>query len=138
MSISVGPVVRYFRAIDLSYLIGFKENMILMAHPAKDPESPWWYGMLLQGGKSGWFPKSYVQENKGESDGLAKLNPAKIAPYSVQQAKALFPYAGNTDEELPFAEGDSINIVDSSEADWWKAEKGGMIFIVPAAYLELS
>ncbi|GHJ86190.1 hypothetical protein NliqN6_2592 [Naganishia liquefaciens] len=103
------------RDVDLS----FKENMILMAHPAKDPVSPWWYGMLLQGGKSGWFPNSYVEEIK------------------VQQAKALFPYAGNTDEELPFAEGDTINIVDSSEADWWKAEKGGMIFIVPAAYLEL-
>lgn len=57
---------------------------------------------------------------------------------SVQQAKALFPYAGNTDEELPFAEGDILNIVDSSEADWWKAERSGVIFNVPAAYLELS
>jgi hypothetical protein len=58
--------------------------------------------------------------------------------YTAQQAKALFPYAGNTDEELPFAEGDILNIVDSSEEDWWKAEKNGVIFIVPAAYLELS
>jgi hypothetical protein len=37
-----------------------------MAHPAKDPQSPWWYGMLLQGGRSGWFPSSYVQEIKGQ------------------------------------------------------------------------
>lgn len=57
---------------------------------------------------------------------------------TVQQAKALFPYAGSTDEELPFAEGDILNIVDSGDADWWKAEKNGVIFIVPAAYLELS
>jgi hypothetical protein len=62
----------------------------------------------------------------------------KIALPPVQQAKALFPYAGNTDEELPFAEGDILNIVDSSEADWWKVEKSGLIYIVPAAYLELS
>lgn len=57
---------------------------------------------------------------------------------TVQQAKALFPYAGSTDEELPFAEGDILSIVDSGDADWWKAEKNGVIFIVPAAYLELS
>lgn len=62
----------------------------------------------------------------------------KITIPPVQQAKALFPYAGNTDEELPFAEGDILNIVDSSEADWWKAEKSGLIYIVPKAYLELS
>lgn len=104
------------REVDLS----FKENMVLMAHPAKDEGSPWWYGMLLQEGKSGWFPNNYVEEIK------------------TRQAKALFPYTGNTDEELPFEEGDVLNVVDSSADDWWKAEKGGMIFLVPAAYLELS
>jgi hypothetical protein len=62
----------------------------------------------------------------------------KITLPPVQQAKALFPYAGNTDEELPFVEGDILNIVDSSEADWWKAEKNGIIYLAPAAYLELS
>lgn len=109
-----------------------------MAHPAKDPESPWWYGMLLQGGKSGWFPSSYVQEIKGEFR-CSILAALRLKPHpTVQQAKALFPYAGSTDEELPFAEGDILNIVDSGDADWWKAEKNGVIFIVPAAYLELS
>jgi hypothetical protein len=37
-----------------------------MAHPAKDSSSPWWYGMLLQEGKSGWFPNNYVEEIKRE------------------------------------------------------------------------
>ena len=44
---------------------------------------------------------------------------------------------GNSDEELPFAEGDSLTVVDISDPDWWKVEKDGMIFIAPAAYLEL-
>jgi hypothetical protein len=38
---------------------------------------------------------------------------------------------------LPFTEGDQLAIVDRSEHDWWKAEQDGMIFIVPAAYLEV-
>jgi len=30
------------------------------------------------------------------------------------------------------------SIVDKSKVDWWKAEQGGVIFIVPAAYLEVA
>jgi hypothetical protein len=49
------------REVDLS----FKENVVIIAHPAKDPSSPWWYGTVVDGGKSGWFPHSYVEEMKG-------------------------------------------------------------------------
>jgi len=31
-----------------------------------------------------------------------------------------------------------LSIVDApEEEEWWKAERGGVVFIVPAAYLEL-
>jgi hypothetical protein len=53
------------------------------------------------------------------------------------QAKALYSYVGGSAEELPFSEGDVLSIVDRSEGDWWKADKGGVVFIVPAAYLEV-
>ena len=52
-------------------------------------------------------------------------------------AKAIYSYTGANEDELPFAEGDMLTIVDRSESDWWKTEKGGIIFIVPAAYMEL-
>lgn len=54
-----------------------------------------------------------------------------------QKARALFPYEGGEADQLPFLEGDELTIVDSSESDWWKTEKAGVIFIVPAAFLEL-
>ena len=53
-------------------------------------------------------------------------------------AQALYDYAGSNADELPFAEGDQLTIVDRSDADWWKAEQGGIVFIVPAAYLALA
>jgi len=31
-----------------------------------------------------------------------------------------------------------ISVVDRSDSDWYKAEKDGVIFIVPAAYLEIE
>lgn len=56
---------------------------------------------------------------------------------TVTKAKALYAYEGANADELPLVEGDVVSIVDKSEADWWKAEKDGMVFIVPAGYLEL-
>lgn len=52
------------------------------------------------------------------------------------KAKALYAYEGSNADELPFSEGDELNIIDRSDPDWWKAEQGGVVFIVPAAYLE--
>lgn len=39
----------------------FGENLILTAHPSKSG-SDWWYGTLVRDGKSGFFPKTYVEQ----------------------------------------------------------------------------
>lgn len=54
------------------------------------------------------------------------------------KARALYSYEGNSPDELPFSEGDELTIVDRSETDWWKAEREGVVFIVPAGYLEIE
>lgn len=51
------------RDVDLSFI----ENVVIEAHPAKDSQSPWWYGTLVKEGKKGWFPHTYVEELKRES-----------------------------------------------------------------------
>lgn len=43
--------------------------------------------------------------------------------------------SGNADE-LSFSEGDVLSIVDNTSEEWWKAEKEGLVYIVPASYLE--
>jgi hypothetical protein len=57
--------------------------------------------------------------------------------FSSEKAKAAYSYTGDNPDELAFNEGDILSIVDMSEEEWWKAEQGGVVFIVPAAYLEL-
>lgn len=56
----------------------------------------------------------------------------------IALAKALYSYVGANADELSFAEGEDLNIIDMSEQDWWKAERGGVVFIVPAGYLEVQ
>jgi actin cytoskeleton-regulatory complex protein PAN1 len=49
------------RRHDLITFPAFGENLVLTAHPSKSG-GDWWYGTLVRDGKSGFFPKSYVQE----------------------------------------------------------------------------
>lgn len=97
----------------------FGENFVITCHPSKTG-GDWWYGKLVSGGKSGFFPKTYVER------------------FEPVNAKALYTYAGGDPDQLPFEEGDDLSIIDRSEADWWKAEKDGVVFICPAAYLEVA
>ncbi|KAJ7590631.1 hypothetical protein C8J56DRAFT_887202 [Mycena floridula] len=94
--------------------LSFPENVILKSHPSKTGD--WWYGTF--NGRSGMFPKIYVQEV------------LQVA------AKALYAYEATKDDEMTFEEGDSITLVDQSPGDWWMAEKSGKVLLVPAAYLE--
>lgn len=56
---------------------------------------------------------------------------------STVKARAVYTYTGNNSDELPFTEGEELSIIDMSEGEWWKTERDGVVFIVPAAYLEL-
>jgi len=52
-------------------------------------------------------------------------------------ARALYDYTRGSADELSFAEGDELSIVDTSDTDWWKADQGGVVFIVPSSYVEV-
>lgn len=49
----------------------------------------------------------------------------------------MYSYSTSSADELSFTEDDMLDIVDTTEEEWWKAEKGGGVFMVPAGYLEL-
>ena len=49
------------RLIRLTPISGFGENMILTAHPSKTG-GDWWHGATVRDGKTGFFPKTYVEQ----------------------------------------------------------------------------
>lgn len=118
-------------------LIGFGENLILTAHPSKSG-GDWWYGTVVRDGKTGFFPKTYVEQITPGQSRLYCPRHEQVMTLFVAIAHALYDYNGSNADELPFSEGDQLTIVDRSDADWWKAEQGGVVFIVPAAYLALA
>lgn len=56
----------------------------------------------------------------------------------IVTARAIYTYTGANDDELSFVEGDKISVIDQTGDEWWMAESDGMVFIVPAAYLEVQ
>ncbi|KAF9650631.1 hypothetical protein BDM02DRAFT_1351141 [Thelephora ganbajun] len=98
--------------------LSFPENVVLTAYPSKSG-GDWWYGTLVRDKKSGFFPQTYVGR------------------VQTVKATALYPYTGSNPDELPITEGDTLTVIDRSDADWWKVEQDGFVFIVPAGYVEL-
>ncbi|KAI6139453.1 hypothetical protein BKA82DRAFT_4225445, partial [Pisolithus tinctorius] len=99
--------------------LSINENIVMEAHPSKSG-GDWWYGTTANDSRSGFFPQTYVQV----------LEPV--------QATALYSYEGSGPNELSFNEGDVLTIVDRVESDWWRAERDGVVYAVPAAYVEVA
>ncbi|KAH8923006.1 hypothetical protein BT69DRAFT_1319808 [Atractiella rhizophila] len=99
----------------------FAANVIIFAHPAKDPDSDWWYGSTFDKSKSGQFPKTYVERAE-----------------SIGKATALYAYPANSEDEVTLEENEVVLVLDNNDADWWRVEKDGITGLVPATYLELG
>ena len=127
------PLITQFSI--LRRLLAFGENIVLIAHPSKTG-GDWWYGTIVQNGKSGFFPKTYAERFTAGT--YKSKDSFSILMVGLVTAHALYDYNGGNADELPFSEGDQLSIVENSDADWWKAEQNGMVFIVPAAYLALA
>jgi hypothetical protein len=50
----------YCRFFWLNGVVAFAENLVLTVHPSKSG-GDWWYGTTLKDGKSGLFPKTYIE-----------------------------------------------------------------------------
>ena len=91
----------------------------------------------LQPGKKrqvGWFPATFVKIN--EPDAPAAAAAAAAAPSAAtEEVRALFPYAGQQDDELAFEEGDVITVT-AKNGEWWTGELRGKEGVFPANFVE--
>ena len=108
-----------------------KGQMVLIR---KKTDSGWWQGEIqgakgATGGKraTGWFPASYVKlmESKAKDN---KEEPKKF--------RAVHDFNGTQEDELSFAAGATIALLDKPEGDWWKGECDGRTGVFPSNYVE--
>uniref|UniRef100_A0A1A8EPG6 Intersectin 2b n=1 Tax=Nothobranchius korthausae TaxID=1143690 RepID=A0A1A8EPG6_9TELE len=94
--------------------------------------SGWWLGELQARGKrrqKGWFPSSHVK--------ILGSNSGKSTPASQPacQVIAIYDYTAANQDELSFSKGQTINVLDKNDPDWWKGEVNGATGLFPTNYV---
>ncbi|KAG9339422.1 hypothetical protein JZ751_023559 [Albula glossodonta] len=112
----------------------------------------WWRGS--HGGRVGWFPSNYVQEEVGgeasaDPPGYMSSRPgggmgggATLANGQAGRVlhvvQTLYPFSSVTEEELNFEKGETMEVVEKPENDpeWWKCKNSrGQVGLVPKNYV---
>ena len=81
--------------------------------------------------------KKAASEEEDEPEGLVPNNYMEEAKV-LYQAKALYDYTKQTDEELSFREEQRVEVYDTSDPDWTLVGSGGEFGFAPANYLEAA
>uniref|UniRef100_A0A8C4YTX9 Cytoplasmic protein n=1 Tax=Gadus morhua TaxID=8049 RepID=A0A8C4YTX9_GADMO len=110
----------------------------------------WWRGSY--GGRVGWFPSNYVQEEEDEEAGDPSTrhyadSPERGLPNgraggggggALPRVKTLYPFNSVTEEELNFEKGEVMEVVEKPEDDpeWWRCRNAlGQVGLVPRNYV---
>ncbi|KAK5131914.1 hypothetical protein LTR08_000502 [Meristemomyces frigidus] len=90
----------------------------------KSSEDPWWK-----------CKKKAASEDDDEPEGLVPDSYVEAAT-PLYQAKALYDYAKQTDEELSFKEETRLAVYDDTDPDWTLVGHAGEYGFAPAIYIE--
>ncbi|KAM4699922.1 intersectin-1 isoform 1-T1 [Discoglossus pictus] len=102
----------------------------------------WWEGELQARGKKrqiGWFPANYVKLlSPGTSKSTPTEPPKPAALPPTCQVIGMYDYIAQNDDELAFAKGQIINVLNKEDPDWWKGELNGQVGLFPSNYVKLT
>jgi hypothetical protein len=94
-------------------------------------DAEWWSG-TNSGGKSGFFPASFVSSVSGGTDEVARRKKGKRRT----QARVLFAHTGESATELTVQVGWIVDVVAKPDSEWWECRHKGQVGFVPSAFLE--
>uniref|UniRef100_A0A8C5N098 Intersectin-1 n=1 Tax=Leptobrachium leishanense TaxID=445787 RepID=A0A8C5N098_9ANUR len=102
----------------------------------------WWEGELQARGKKrqiGWFPANYVKLLSPGTNKTTPTEPPKPATLPPTcQVIGMYDYIAQNDDELAFAKGQVINVLNKEDPDWWKGELNGQVGLFPSNYVKLT
>lgn len=78
--------------------------------------------------------------NKSKHTSFISMGPGGGAPpprLEDEYVRALFDFAGNDEEDLPFRKGDVLRVLEKPEEQWWNAQNSeGRAGMIPVPYVE--
>lgn len=117
-------------------MLSFVENQVFLIHPLLSGalvEGDWTYGALVSNpSQKGLIPVAYLTNME---QGAYVLNDIDLA---VVAAEALYDYEASTSEESPLQEGETVQVVDQSDENWWLIVRHDRCLMVPSNYLAIA
>ncbi|KAJ3050644.1 hypothetical protein HK097_008351 [Rhizophlyctis rosea] len=96
-------------------------------------EGAWLFGRVVEGGRVGWFPGSFVEKFDASAPPPALEHEG---PKFIAHAEALWDYTAARDDELSLVAGERVGVISKPEKEWWNVENAkGVKGLVPATYL---
>ncbi|XP_078513060.1 intersectin-1 isoform X4 [Lissotriton helveticus] len=87
----------------------------------------------------GWFPANYVKLLSPGTNKSTPTEPPKPTTLpSMCQVIGMYDYIAQNDDELAFAKGQIINVLNKEDPDWWKGEVNGHVGLFPSNYVKLT
>lgn len=103
--------------------LSFPEGAII--NVIKDVDDDWYEGTFE--GKSGLFPKSYVQSYQD----IYEVPPTPCA-------RSIYPFVGESESELTFKEGEIILLRKRAGSQWLEGEIDGVVGLFPASFVDIE
>jgi hypothetical protein len=104
--------------------LSFPQGAIIIIN--KDIDDDWYEGNF--GGKTGLFPKSYVEPILQDIYEM----PARAC------ARSIYPFVGESESELTFKEGELIFLRKRAGSQWLEGEIDGNIGLFPASFVDVQ
>ena len=122
-------------------------------------DAEWWHG-TTSSGSEGIFPCSYVERSDGaaaphddDAGAAAHDEPPPPPPAAAEEAaeeepvaaptagavtcNAMYDFEAQAEDDLAFAQGDVITVVEVIDKDWLRGELNGREGLVPRGYVDL-
>ena len=125
---------------DTSFSVGDIINVI------EKIDNDWWRGVNQVTGIEGLFPSAYIEPL---GNGAAPVppsaasqshdpppSPANASEPAIGTCVSTFDYMDGEADDLKFDVGETIEILEKIDANWWRGRIGGRTGMFPSAYVQ--
>eukprot|EP00051_Salpingoeca_urceolata_P006154 m.81801 g.81801 ORF g.81801 m.81801 type:complete len:2298 (+) comp14704_c1_seq2:319-7212(+) len=130
---------------ELTLTVGKKVNV------TQQPDGGWWEGEVVDDGTSGWFPANHVTKDEPSAPSKTKKKLATRPRSAISHqpvdnqhqaahltAEVVHPYSAQNADELTFAVGDKVRVLQKPPGGWWQGSAHDVVGWFPSNHVRLN